>query len=272
MKLPLALLGALIALAPPAAGAAAKARVTKAEASQARLAFERGKLIYAYDRAAWQGSDDLVAKVPDYASKVGGWIVDGPADSAQLVFYDKDEADPHAVYIASFQGAKLSSSHVVGAGGDRTLSPARKAMIAARRAALQALDGSDIDRCKEQPFNSVVLPPEKPGAPTLVYVMTPQSSLKAIPIGGHYRIEVAPDGKAGAPRPLAQSCLEMPLEDTAGHRPAALFVTDTLNPVPTEMEVFSSFAAGLPIQVTTGNGRLWQVNGTGIKAMAAKRP
>ena len=110
MRLPVAFLLALIALSMSGAAAAAKPRVTPAEASATRLAFERGQLIYAYDRAAWQGSDDLVAKVPDYASKVGGWIVDGPAEAPQLVFYDRDLATPHAVFIANFTPNGLSDS------------------------------------------------------------------------------------------------------------------------------------------------------------------
>jgi hypothetical protein len=270
MKLQLALLGAFLVLAPSAGGAAAKPRVTAQEASATRLAFERGKLIFAYDRAAWQGSDELVAKLPDYASKVGGWIVDGPAEAPRLVFYDKDEADPHAVFFADFQGSRLSSSQVIGAGGDRTLSPARKAMIAARRAAVEALNAAAPDRCKQQPFNTVVLPPERPGAPTLVYIMTPQSSTKAIPMGGHYRVEVAADGTAGPLKPFTKSCLEMPLADSKGVRPEALLVTHLLDPVPTEMHVFSSLAAGLPIFVSTAKDRIWEVDASGIRAVPAK--
>jgi hypothetical protein len=266
-----ALVLGLMALWMSGAADAAKPRVTPEEASATRLALERGKLIYAYDRAAWQGSDDLVAKLPDYGSKVGGWIVDGPAEAPQLVFYDKYEDDPHAVYIASFQGARLSSSKALGASDDRALSPARKAMIAARRAALEALDAAAPTRCKEQPFNSVVLAPERPGAPTLVYIMTPQSSSKAIPMGGHYRVEVAEDGSAGEPRPLAEACLEVPFGDSAPGRPAALVVSDKLDRVPTEIHVFSSLAAGRPVVVTTADERVWEVDGAGIRPVASPR-
>lgn len=271
MRLPVAMLIALIALWMSGAADAARPRVTPEEASATRLAFERGKLIYAYDRAAWQGSDDLVAKVPDYASRVGGWIVDGPAEAPTLVFYDKDEADPHAVYIASFRGGRLASSQALGASDDRTLTPARKAMIAARHAAVDALEGAGATRCKEQPFNSVVLPPERSGAPTLVYILTPQSSSKAIPIGGHYRVEVAQGGSAGKPRPLTETCSEVPLTESAPGRPAALVVSHKLDRVPTEIHVFSSLAAGRPVVVTTSDKRVWEVDGTGIRPAAKPR-
>jgi len=271
MRWPIALLPVLIALAPAGAGAAPKPRVTAEEDSAIRLAFERGKLIYAYDQAAWHGSDDLEAKMPDFTSKVGGWIVDGPADAPQLVYFDRNQDDPHSVYVASFRGRQIESARVLGESDDRVLSPERKALIAARRAALDSLASAGYLRCKEQPFNSVVLPPERPGAPTLVYILTPQSELKAIPLGGHYRVEVAPDGKAGKPRAFTKSCLEMNLTDSKNARPGALVVTHLLDPVPTEIHVFSAFAAGLPVFVGTRGGRVWEVDGAGITLVDGKR-
>ncbi|MEA3009689.1 MAG: hypothetical protein QOJ91_1381 [Sphingomonadales bacterium] len=271
MRLPVAFLLALTGLSTACAPAAAKPKLTPAEASATRLAFERGRLIYAYDRAAWQGSDDLVAKLPDYTAKVGGWIVDGPADAPTLVFYDQDEAAPHAVYIASFKGGRIQSSRVLGSSDDRSLGAGRKSMIAARTAAVARLEAASPVRCKEQPFNTVVLPPEKPGAQTLVYFLTPQSDSKAIPMGGHYRVEVAADGSAAKPKSLTETCLEMPFADSKGGRPAALTVSDLLDPVPTEVHVFSALAAGLPVRVMTRNERVWAVDGTGIKPVAGKR-
>jgi hypothetical protein len=265
MRLPIAFLIGLLFLSPLQAKPP-RVQMTPAEASAAAGAAARGKLIYAYDQAAWHGSDDLQVKMPDYPARVGGWIVDGPGDSPQLVFFDKDEADPHAVYVADFQGTTLKASRVLGPADDRTLSPPRKAMIAARRAAIEALVAAKVQACKAQPFNTVVLPPAAEGAPTLVYFMTPQSDRKAIPMGGHYRVEVAPDGRAGPPRPFTNSCLEMPFEGSKGERPEALFVTHLLDPTPTEIHVFSSLAIGIPIMVgTTSNDRLWAVAGDQIR-------
>jgi hypothetical protein len=268
MRLPILLLLGLIGLSPSSA-APPKAEMSAAEASATRLALERGRLIYAYDQAAWHGTDDLVKRVPDHPSKVAGWIVDGPADAPQLVFYDKDDADPHAVYVADFRGTRLSSSRVLGAVDDRSLSPARKAMIAARRAAVQALAAANVRACKDQPFNTVVLPPSAPGGPTLVYILTPQTDPKAVPLGGHYRIEVAGDGSAGKPRPFTNACMEMPFADKRGRRPEALVVTHLLDPIPTEIHVFASLATGLPIFVGTKDRRVWAVDRNGIVLAAA---
>src|SRR5689334_10306230 len=91
-----------VALAPPAA-ATPPPQMSETEAVAVRQAEERGAMMYAYDQAAWHGTDDLMAKLPDFASRVGGWVVDGPAEAPELVFFDRDEADPHAIYIADFR-------------------------------------------------------------------------------------------------------------------------------------------------------------------------
>jgi hypothetical protein len=256
----------------PADAAPATLRMTEAEAGLAQRALDRGKLIYAYDRAAWHGTDDLREKLPDFPDRVGGWIVDGPAEAPRLIFYDKDEADPRIVYEAGFSGSRLVSSRVLEVGDDRSLSPARKAMIAARRAAIDSVAAAKSGFCNEGSPNTVVLPPAVPGGPTLVYVMTPQRVIKAIPMGGHYLVEVAADGRAGKPRPFTKGCLELAFENEAGEKPAALFVTHLLDPVPTEIHVFSSLAAALPIIVVTRKGkRAWVADGQRILLVPSKR-
>jgi hypothetical protein len=254
-------LAAALAAAPVAA-AAAPARISDAEAAAVQLAGSRGTLIYAYDQAAWHGTDDMIAKMPKAAETVGGWIVDGPSDAPEIVFYDRDPTGPHALYTARFKDGKLASSRVLTAADDRTLSAARLAMITAREAAAKALKTAQVNRCKEQPFNTVVLPGT--GAePALVYFLSPQTSKDAIPMGGHYRVEVAADGKTKL-RPFTKSCLEMPFAE-AGKKPGALVVSHLLDPTPTEVHVFSSLAAGLPIYVATPEGRrIWVVNGTRV--------
>jgi hypothetical protein len=250
----------------PLAAAPSEARISADEAVAVQLAADRGALIYAYDRAAWHGTDDLKAKLPDFPTKVGGWIVDGPADAARLVFYDKDKSDPNAVYVADFRGRELVSGRLLGAADDRSLSPIRKAMVAARSAAAAALTAGKGKHCKPEAFNSVVLPPAAPGGDTLVYFLTPQTDARAIPMGGHYRIDVAPEGPAGKPRAFTKSCMEMPFENEKGERPEALVITHLLDRTPTEIHVFSSLALGLPIFVATTEGnRLWSVEGTRIR-------
>ena len=266
MRLNLLVLAALAALAAPAPAAApAQPKMSEREAALVRQALDRGKLVYVYDRVAWHGTDDLRTKLPGFEKKIAGWIVDGPPESPQLIFYDRNEADPRIVYVGDFRGTELAASRLIRPGEDDRLSPQRRAMIAARNAALDALVKGKAKKCTDGPINTVVLPPAAPGAPTLVYVLTPQTDLKAVPMGGHYLVEVAADGRAGKPRAFTKSCMEMPLVDEKGDRPKALIVTHLLDPLPTEIHVFSSLAARVPIYVLTATGgRTWSVEGSRI--------
>ncbi|HEX5182486.1 MAG TPA: hypothetical protein VFW19_04965 [Allosphingosinicella sp.] len=264
----------LAAFAAPAAAPAAPATppaalpMSDAEAAAVHRAEERGVIIYAYDQAAWHGTDDLAAKMPDLATRIGGWIVDGPKETPEIVFFDKDEADPHAVYVADFRDNHLVSSKLLGPNDDRTLSESRKRLIAARRTATQALVRSGLGACKPQPFNTVVLPPATPGGSTLVYFLTPQTRTDAVPLGGHFLVEVGPDGKAGAPRRFTNSCLEMPLNPPGQARPVGLGVSHLLDPVPTEIHVFTSLTIHMPLFVDTEpSNSLWEVDGTKIRLM-----
>jgi hypothetical protein len=257
---------ALSALLMTAAAAPSSPHMSEQDMVAVKRAILRGNLLHAYDQAAWHGTDDLQRLMPDFAAKVGGWIVDGPQERPQIVFFDRDPADPHALYIADFEGTKLLRSRVLAQGEDRSLSAPRKAMIAARRAAGQRMEGAAM--CKQAPFNTVVLPPESPGGPTLVYFLTPQTTNDAIPLGGHYLVEVAADGKARKPRPFTKSCLEMPLKNPEAvetAEPASIGTTHLLDPTPTEIHVFSAYAAGMPLFVATmKGGRLWKVENGSI--------
>lgn len=260
----------LAAFAAPPAATAPASQMSASEAAAVHQAAERGTLIYAYDQAAWHGTDDLAAKMPDFQTRVGGWIVDGPAEAPEIVFFDKNEADPQALYVADFHDNRLVSSKMFGPADDRTLSPARKALIAALGTARHALVQSDFRPCKPQPFNSVMLPPAKVGNPTLVYFLTPQTVTQSVPFGGHYLFEIGPDGKVHGQRRFTNSCLEMPLKPQEKGQTAALFITHLLDPTPTEIHVFSSLAAHVPVVVgTVSNRHLWAVAGAHIELMSA---
>ena len=253
---------AAFAVAPAAAQVAPSPdrKAAEAEAVSLKSALDRGALIYAYDQAAWHATDDLRRKMPDFGAKVGGWIVDGPPDTAEIVFHDRDEADPKALYSAQFRGSKLRSSKVLGEADERSLSPERKKLIAAKRIAAKALVDSKPMGCVRQPFNTVVVPPSAANASTLVYFLTPQTQTDAIPFGGHHRVEVPAQGQPIVRR-FANSCLTMSLPK-GPNKPVALGITHLLDTIPTEIHVFSSQVAKLPIAVGTSDQRIWMVEGT----------
>jgi hypothetical protein len=245
--------------------------VSPAEWETIREAAARGILLYAYDQAAWHGTDEMLAKLPDAAGKVGGWIVDGPANAPELVFFDKDSAAPHAVFVADFRDGKLVSTRAAAA-GEPELSLERKHMIAARTAALAALQAKGFEHCTQAAMNTVVLPPLKPGDATYVYVLTPQTDLNTIPFGGHYRIAVGPDGSVGEIRAFTNSCIAVSRTVPKGGKPVALVITHLLDPVPTEIHVFSSLVAQVPVMVATKDRRIWAVSGGAIMAIGRLTP
>ncbi|HEV2079029.1 MAG TPA: hypothetical protein VGR19_03905 [Allosphingosinicella sp.] len=267
------IVAAVAATLPTAAlpAAAAPPRVSAVEQASIQQALSRGALIYAYDKAAWVGTDDMLTRIKNPEKVVGGWIVDGPAEAPELVFFDQNPTEPRAVYVARFQGRRLVSSRVVGPGEDSSLSAERKRLVTAQRAAVKAFMSSRPARCSDQQFNTLILPPPAPGAPALVYFLTPQTERDAIPFGGHYLVQVSADGKAAPARPFSKSCLNMPFRKPGVPSPEALAVTHLLDPVPTEIHVFSSLAAGLPLVVmTTQNNKVWSVTGSRIEGIGMK--
>lgn len=259
-----ALVGAAGATSAPAAAPASQAALPVSAAEQAQLdeAAARGALLYAYDQAAWHGTDEMQAKLADPASKIGGWIVDGPAEAPELVFFDKDKAEPHAVFLVSFRGGRLVSSHEAGP-QERQLSPERRRLVAALATASAALIEKKVSACSQSRFNSVVLPPSTPGGPTLVYFLTPQPANDVIPFGRHYRVAVGADGKAGEVRAFTNSCAFVP---KGPPNAVGLVVTHLLDPVPTEIHVFSSYVSKVPVYVATvKNRRMWEVDRTKIR-------
>ena len=239
------------------------------EAARLARARARGALLYAYDRAAWHGTDDLRTKLPGFAQRVGGYIVDGPAAAAHLTFFDKNAN--RAVYVARFAGEKLIEGKVLGSADDHTLSPLDLKMIAALATARQAMAADRaVFACAPQPFNTVVLPPDTAEGVIAVYFLTPQTSNDAIPMGGHYEVDVDAAGRAGAVRPFSKSCIAAPTHPKLpkGAKPSMFFITSLLDSTPTEVHVFSSMALGLPIGVGTVGppARLWPVTGTSIGA------
>lgn len=223
----------------------ATAATAQAPDPSARLAetSARGALIAAYDRAAWIGTDDMLKRLPDAKARVGGWIVDGPISDATIVFYDRSST-PRALYVAHMAGGKLVDP-VVPEGDAAALSPERRAMIAARTAASAALTAAKIAPCTAS-FNTVVLPPDTPGAPTRVYFLSAQPAADKVVIGGHYRVDVDATGRAGTPFAFSKGCMtqDRPPKDA---KSAMLFTTTLTDTIPNEAHVFTAWSSGLPL-------------------------
>ena len=249
-------LTAAIALSP---APAALPQATAADQAALDRARTRGELIYWYDQAAWHGSDDMMAKAREVSRAAGGWIVDGPANAAELIFYSRD-ADPKPLYWARFKDGKLAGRRKLGDADAAMMTPQRRRMIAALGSARDALIEAKAQLCVDKPFNTVVLPLSTPDGPIPVYFLTPQTEMKVLPFGGHYLFEVDAAGKAGTMRRFTKSCIALPTDAASpdGKSPAALIITHLLDPVPTEIHFFSAMAARKPIYVGIKD-RMWAV-------------
>jgi hypothetical protein len=251
-----------LALAALLLGAMPAAAQTPAEQSAIDFALARGRVLFAVDRAAWVATDDLRQKMPNFAS-VGlrGWVVDRDGDDAvQVHFYGGPADAPVAFYRARVQRNRLVSSEVFPADARPALTPLQRRLAAARDAA-----GATVRHpCANAPFNTAVIPPPTADAPIDVYLMTPQVRAGEYPFGGHYRLTIGADGRVIGERAFANSCLVMNSRQgvPAGGNPVAMVVSHLLDPVPTEIHVFTSIAARMPVFVAIARPeRLFEVTG-----------
>lgn len=262
---------ALAALFAAAAPAAAQT-TSKADEAGVMLALNHGQLLYAYDQAAWHGTDAMVedarsqGRMDELTTKAGGWVVrEAEAQSLEFVIFDKSADAPKLLYAARLTegGTKVVSRGFLS--GDKAVPDGvTLKLISAHRAALAAISGKPMLRCADRAYNIAVLPPEKDGA-IPVYLLTPQIDNAQVPFGGHTRIVIAADGAVGDPHPFTKTCLNFPTAKSK-KPPEALVATQLLDPLPTEINVFTMFASGLPFYIYTQDGRTWAVESSGGRA------
>ena len=237
-----------------------------------QLALNRGQLLYAYDQAAWHGTDVMVedakshGRMDELTSNAGGWVVRGAEEnSLEFVIFDKSTDSPKLLYAARLtEGGTKVIAHSFLSGEKAEPDSVTLHLIKAHRAALAAISGKDVLRCTQKDYNIAVLPPEADGA-IPVYLLTPQEQMEQVPFGGHSRLMVAADGAVGAAHPFTKTCLNLP-SASSKNAPKALVATQLLDPLPTEIDVFTMFAAGLPLYISTPDGRIWSVESSGGQA------
>lgn len=253
--------------------------MSEAEQASIQLALNRGQQLYAFDQAAWHATDKFLedakaqGRLEALNSQLGGWIVrEADHSTLEVIFFDKNASAPKQIYAAqlSESGTRVVTSGF--AGQDAVIKePQTLQLIRAREAAFRTIEGQSILRCKEQPFNFAVLPPDTLDGSIPVYILTPQSDLDHVPFGGHLRILVSPEGKAGSPHPFTKSCMELPTRH-AKDAPKAIIATQLLDALPTEVDVFTMFAAELPLFIMTSDKRAWVIEASGGQARVRLLP
>ena len=229
-----------------------------------------GSMLYAYDRAAWVSSDALTAAIPkEQLAALGGYVVE-PVEPhiLRVTYYRGAVADAQAFFIADVRDGKVIRQDVLA--NPIPLTAAQTMLARARDVAAQHAQARAYKPCTPLPFNTVVLP-SRGARPVAVYLLSAQQDADTYPVGGHYRVIVGPDDKALGSRPYSVSCLNMARPTLpAGATPVGVMVNHLLDPAPTEIHVFTSYAMRMPLFVSTRNARVWKVEDAKITPFAPK--
>ncbi|WP_108788259.1 hypothetical protein [Erythrobacter sp. Alg231-14] len=262
MRTVLLLAGALLTLAHPTmVHAQTDADDGNTISSQDAVAIDQalflGEAIYRYDQAAWHTTDALREDFNDLgATGIRGWIINTIDGGLEAVFYRPTRDGFEAVWSGVYDGNRVRNTNTYDP-GERAFTQEETAMVRAGSAPLE--NTAELARCSRQSFNRVVLPTGKDDGGFFVYFLVPQPAMNEIPFGGHYRFEVR-DGNVVADRAFTNSCLTVSSTTSNGEQPVAIYVTHVLDPTPTEIHVFSMFAAGVPVTVMTmDNDQSWTI-------------
>lgn len=244
---------AALAIAVPASAQELAVEHAAANAKAERL----GEKIYRYDQAAWHATDAMLEAIDDPAALgIVGWIVNPVEGGHEVVFYRPTETGFEAVWSGLYDGSRVDNAKSYIA-GERALTASEAAMVRAIDAPFKV--ETDYSLCSER-INRVIFPTGKPDGGFYVYLLAPQPASDQIPLGGHFRFEVV-DGEVVDHRKFTNSCVTLPTSSKEGGDPAALTISHVLDETPTEIHVFSMFAARIPVYViTTPNQKVWAVD------------
>lgn len=229
-----------------------------------------GHLIYAFDRAASVSTDALVDRVGKaQLTGIGGYVVEpGAPRSLRVTYYRGSGAAAQAFYSADVQDGRVVHQQLLEP--PVALTPAQAMLARAREAAAQRAATAGYRPCTPRPFNSVALPVGKDGA-IAVYLLTAQVDSQTYVVGGNYRVIVATDGQIAAERPYGVRCMSLSVPKLpAGATLVGVVINHLLDPTPTELHVFASYALRRPLFVATPDKRLWRVQGDVIAPVVAQ--
>jgi hypothetical protein len=223
----------------------------------------RGLLLFELDRAAWVGTDDMRERIPNPAtSGMRGYIVERDGTGFAMTFFGGPVEAPVAFYRGRVENRRVVGRDIYPAGARPPLTPAQRRLAAMSELAR----GLDRRACGAAPFNTAIIPPDTADGPIDLYLLTPQVRDRQYPLGGHYRFTIAADRSIVSSREFTRACITLGEEDARrSEELAAMFITHLLDPIPTEIHVFTSLTAHVALGVATANpDRVWWVTGDRI--------
>ena len=248
------------------AGGAPAAAQTAEEQAQLDWVVQRGRLLFEIDRAAWVTTDDLRERVPDLAAAgIRGWTVESDDAGYNVIYYAGDRDARVAAYGARVENNRVVAAELRPEGSRPPLTPIQR-RIANARDVIERDVLHDLRFCARANPNLAIIPPDEPDGPIDVYVLTPQVQTGVWPAGGHHRVTLSAEGAILASRQFTNSCVDLGSGPSDREIPVALFVTHLLDPVPTEIHVFTSLTSQLPLGVGMESpDRTWWVAGDRIE-------
>ncbi|TDK23143.1 hypothetical protein E2F46_12330 [Luteimonas aestuarii] len=205
---------------------------------------ETGRRLQRLDRAAWIATDVMQAdrSARRLRRSVRGWITEATGTGTRVSFHDGSQP-ARPVYIVDVDQTGRSS--VVDVAEGAAFDAGAQAMIRARNAALSQA----FLQCSRT-YNSVVFPKDEE---IHVYLMPGTKQHHVYPAGGHHLFVFDAEGSAlRSNRKFTNGCIDL---GGGGERMAALMVTHLLDPQPTEIHVFISLNAPIPLMVATSSPR-----------------
>jgi hypothetical protein len=189
---------------------------------------ERGRLLAAYDVAAWYATDAVLPlRPPDDA--VNASVARQGADGRWVVSFGRLTASRDTFYRAyeAVQGADPKTFQVI------THSPAEPLVGYERNATVALRTGAKAFGVVRRPYNGYALP--TPNGEWWVYFLPAQTQAGVYPHGGDARFRVSADGtRLLETRRMHNSILESPMPDSV----VAGYHTAVLDYLPEDSDVF----------------------------------
>lgn len=215
-----------------------------------------GRQMYLHDRAAWLATDAMLAdeRMKPLQSRLSGWVTEPTAHGIRTIFVSSDETPVRLFEIEVDEGERLSEATLE---SPEPLTAEHRAQLRAR----ETVRTRDFMRCAKQ-YNAVSMPSVEG---LRVYAMPAFERQGLYPLGGYHLFRFEADGVTIADsRKFTNGCIEH--DETAGAsadgaRMVGGMYTHLLDPQPTEVHVFVSLYAKLPLTIVTSpNKSMWRVH------------
>ncbi len=214
-----------------------------------------GRQLYLHDRAAWLATDAMLAdkRTRKLQKSVDGWLTEPTALGVRVIFISGGDA-PRRLYEIDVDEAERVSEPTL-----ESPTPLTSEHLAQLRARNLAISQSFMQCARK--YNSVVLPST---SGMRVYLMPGFAEHGVYPLGGYHLYEIDGAGeKILSSRKFSNGCIEhhdSPKGLPKGAKPSFGMFTHLLDPQPTEVHVFVSLHAKVPLMIMTiDNKMMWPV-------------